>query len=124
MDPNDFILLDGARSLNFMHRDLCLMKITALKKTVALSKTSESMATSEVSKNTSCGIIATKTQQQTRRDLKVHYNSVLKNWINHNSLHPFPTKKEKLELCEKASISEKQLNNWFTNYRRRHLRTK
>ncbi|KAI8601618.1 hypothetical protein EDD21DRAFT_289270, partial [Dissophora ornata] len=52
-----------------------------------------------------------------RRELKSHYTSILKNWIDNHAYHPFPSKKEKAELCLKASITERQLNNWFINYR-------
>ncbi|KAF9425989.1 hypothetical protein BGZ94_007035 [Podila epigama] len=57
-----------------------------------------------------------------RRKLKQHYTTVLVDWIRNHKSHPFPTKDEKTRLCKLASISETQLNNWFTNYRRRHLK--
>lgn len=120
MDTRDIALFHGARSLNSKHRDLCLRKVSMLKRTRVTSDTPGGMSTNEVSDDID-DMATTKDRHQARRELKVHYTSVLKNWIDHHTSHPFPTKEEKIELCKKASITERQLNNWFTNYRRRHL---
>ncbi|KAF9097698.1 hypothetical protein BGX23_008123 [Mortierella sp. AD031] len=121
MDASDMALLQGARSLNSMHRDRCLTKISALKRTTCSGGTLDVLSTSEDSGDVENDVVTTKGRHQARRELKLHYTSVLKDWIDHHISHPFPTKEEKAELCEKASISERQLNYWFTNYRRRHL---
>lgn len=92
-----------------------------LKRTNVACGTPGFLSTNEVSDDIGHEMATTKGRHQARRELKVHYTNVLKNWIDHHTSHPFPTKEEKIELCEKASISERQLNNWFTNYRRRHL---
>ncbi|KAF8944421.1 hypothetical protein BGZ47_004253 [Haplosporangium gracile] len=121
MDTNDATLFQGARSLNSIHRDLCLKKVSMLKRTTVVGGTQDGMSTNEVSDDIGDDMTTAKGRHQARRKLKTHYTSVLKNWIDYHTSNPFPTKEEKAELCEKASISERQLNNWFTNYRRRHL---
>ncbi|OAQ35664.1 hypothetical protein K457DRAFT_12889 [Linnemannia elongata AG-77] len=121
MDTSDKALFHGARSLNSIHRDLCLRKVSMLKRTTVAGGTPGGISTNEVSDDIDDDMATTKARHEVRRVLKIHYTSVLKNWIDRHHSHPFPTKEEKAELCEKAAISERQLNNWFTNYRRRHL---
>ncbi|KAF9318214.1 hypothetical protein BGZ91_005207 [Linnemannia elongata] len=121
MDTNDKALFHGARSLNSIHRGLCLRKVSMLKRTTVSGGTPGGISTNEVSDDIDDDMAITKARHEARRVLKIHYTSVLKNWIDRHHSHPFPTKEEKAELCEKAAISERQLNNWFTNYRRRHL---
>ncbi|KAK3839657.1 MAG: hypothetical protein J3R72DRAFT_492609 [Linnemannia gamsii] len=121
MDTNDMALFQGAQSLNSRHRDMCLTKVSMLKRTPGPGETLEATTTGEALDSVDNDTVITKGRHQGRRDLKIHYNIVLKDWIDHHTAHPFPTKEEKAELCNKTSITERQLNNWFTNYRRRHL---
>ena len=45
---------------------------------------------------------------------------VLKQWFNAHLEHPYPTQREKEALARAANLSVKQINDWFTNYRKRH----
>lgn len=119
MDHGNIALLQAASVLNAEHRGACLHRATVLKRTSALrSKTQSPKSATTINRAT-----PTEDAFQARRRLKLHYTHVLQNWIENHPAHPFPTKSEKIDLCFKASITEKQLNNWFTNYRRRHLQT-
>ncbi|KAF9916428.1 Homeobox protein pknox2 [Lobosporangium transversale] len=111
---DDNSLLRASHALNLEHRKQCLKKMVAFKRTPCLEVQQIQAVKMAQDNKDSKGF-------QTRRELKQHYNTVLKNWIDQHSSHPFPNKKEKAELCSQASITERQLNNWFTNYRRRHL---
>ncbi|KAJ5076201.1 homeobox protein [Anaeramoeba ignava] len=43
-------------------------------------------------------------------------------WLFYNIQNPYPTKREKQQLCEKANMNLEQVNNFFINARRRILR--
>ncbi|KAJ5071141.1 homeobox protein [Anaeramoeba ignava] len=43
-------------------------------------------------------------------------------WLFYNIQNPYPSKKEKQELCEKANMNLDQVNHFFINARRRILR--
>ena len=45
---------------------------------------------------------------------------LLKQWFNDHIEHPYPTQREKDALARSAGLSLKQINDWFTNYRKRH----
>ena len=45
---------------------------------------------------------------------------VLKAWFDEHLDSPYPTPKEKSLLARSAGLSIKQVNDWFTNYRKRH----
>lgn len=48
---------------------------------------------------------------------------MLKNWFDQHkntTQGPRPTPKEKTELCRTTRLTLTQLNNWFSNQRRRH----
>ncbi len=45
---------------------------------------------------------------------------VLRGWINDHLDDPYPTVPEKQFLAEQAKLSVKQVNDYFTNYRKRH----
>jgi len=47
---------------------------------------------------------------------------VLRNWLFRNSVCPYPTEDEKLQLISETGLSLVQVNNWFSNARRRILR--
>lgn len=56
-----------------------------------------------------------------RGNLPEFATRILKQWIFEHSLHPYPTEEEKAELEAKTNLSLNQVNNWFTNARRRIL---
>ncbi|KAF9576135.1 hypothetical protein EC968_010258 [Mortierella alpina] len=117
MDHGNIALLRAAAVLNTEHQSACLHRAIVLKQTSVYKSKKQPL------KNATLDRPAASTEDvfQTRRRLKLHYTQILQNWINSHPTHPFPTKTEKIELSRKAAITEKQLNNWFTNYRRRHL---
>ncbi|KAF9987925.1 hypothetical protein BGZ75_010264 [Mortierella antarctica] len=118
-DHDSIALLRAAAVLNAEHRSACLHRAIVLKRTSAFRSKNQPI------KNAASNSRATPMDDtfQARRRLKLHYTQVLQQWIENHPAHPFPTKAEKIDLCHKASITEKQLNNWFTNYRRRHPQT-
>jgi len=60
----------------------------------------------------------------TRKRFGVPYSKpitdLLTHWLLTHAHHPYPTEEEKLELCRQTQLSLNQLNNWFTNARRRN----
>jgi hypothetical protein len=40
---------------------------------------------------------------------------ILKKWLHSHQSHPYPTEKQKSELCKSTGLSMLQLNNWFIN---------
>jgi hypothetical protein len=46
---------------------------------------------------------------------------LLKKWLFEHWLHPYPSEEEKSLLCSQTHLSLNQINNWFTNARRRIL---
>ncbi len=55
------------------------------------------------------------------RNLPPNAKDVLSGWLMSHIAHPYPTEAQKDALQQKAHISRKQLNNWFTNARKRML---
>lgn len=49
--------------------------------------------------------------------------SILKQWLFEHKQHAYPNEEEKLLLKEKTNLTLTQINNWFTNARRRILKT-
>jgi Homeobox KN domain len=47
---------------------------------------------------------------------------LLRAWLYSNVQRPYPTEQQKVELCELTGLSAVQVNNWFSNARRRILR--
>ena len=45
---------------------------------------------------------------------------VLKGWVDMHIEDPYPSVAEKHQLANAANLSIKQVNDWFTNYRKRH----
>ncbi|KAG0325673.1 Homeobox protein tgif1 [Dissophora globulifera] len=117
-DAESESLLRSAGILNTEHRSRCLKVMLKLKQTPNVDCDTPNV--DNVQAMAQGPGAPTTDDLKVRRELKVHYTSILKGWVDNHSSHPFPTKKEKAELCSKAIITERQLNNWFTNYRRRH----
>lgn len=56
-----------------------------------------------------------------RSRLPAHAVSVLKEWFYKHSHSPYPTEEEKEKFTKELSLTILQVNNWFTNARRRLL---
>jgi len=56
-----------------------------------------------------------------RGNLPESATRVLKQWIYDHAAHPYPSEEEKVGLEAKTNLSLNQVNNWFTNARRRIL---
>lgn len=54
--------------------------------------------------------------------LKKSVTNLLKNWILENIENPYPSEETKRSLCEATDLSRNQLQNWFTNTRKRFLK--
>ena len=55
------------------------------------------------------------------RNLPPHAKEVLSAWLMTHIGHPYPSEAQKDTIQAQAHISRKQLNNWFTNARKRML---
>eukprot|EP00327_Prymnesium_parvum_P033981 CAMPEP_0195593650 /NCGR_PEP_ID=MMETSP0815-20121206/999_1 /TAXON_ID=97485 /ORGANISM="Prymnesium parvum, Strain Texoma1" /LENGTH=269 /DNA_ID=CAMNT_0040732807 /DNA_START=121 /DNA_END=930 /DNA_ORIENTATION=- len=58
-----------------------------------------------------------------RFSLTSQSRNVLKQWVDQHLDHPYPSPLEKNVLARAANISLKQVNDWFTNFRKRHWNT-
>ena len=68
-----------------------------------------------------CGPVLLRAHSRHRRfSLTNDSKRLLKQWFNEHIEHPYPTQREKEALAKTASLSLKQINDWFTNYRKRH----
>ena len=68
-----------------------------------------------------CGPVLLRAHSRHRRfSLTNDSKRLLKHWFNEHIEHPYPTQREKEALAKTASLSLKQINDWFTNYRKRH----
>ena len=45
---------------------------------------------------------------------------MLKAWVDRNIEDPYPSVAEKNELAQETGLTLKQINDWFTNFRKRH----
>lgn len=45
---------------------------------------------------------------------------ILKSWFDEHSQDPYPTPAEKEALAFETGMEIKQIDNWFTNHRKRH----
>ena len=48
-------------------------------------------------------------------------DSMMKKWISSNRAHPYPTTAEKRNLAELSGNSQRQVDQWFRNWRKRQL---
>merc|ERR1712196_725339 len=46
-------------------------------------------------------------------------SKVLQKWFFDNFGHPYPEKEDKDRLCSETGLTAKQLNDWFSNWRKR-----
>jgi hypothetical protein len=69
------------------------------------------------------GIVPT-TLKKKRLNLPESSRGILREWLQDNEAHPYPSTVEKTILAQKAGITVEQVANWFTNARVRILRRK
>ena len=55
-----------------------------------------------------------------RYSLSSDARNVLKAWVDEHIEDPYPSIEEKQVLAQKGNLSIKQVNDWFTNWRKRH----
>jgi len=60
--------------------------------------------------------------QRTHRGLPKEATDLLKGWLLEHVYKPYPTEDEKLKLIAQTGLTMTQLNNFFTNARRRYLK--
>ncbi|PRP87661.1 hypothetical protein PROFUN_02361 [Planoprotostelium fungivorum] len=65
-----------------------------------------------------------KSNRKRRGNLPEMITNALKRWIVEHWAHPYPSDEEKVNLCATTGLTLTQLNNWFTNSRRRYLKPK
>ena len=59
-----------------------------------------------------------------RANFTIEQRKALKMWLFDHKNNPFPTEREKAELCEQVGITHQQLKTWFVNNRKRLLANK
>ena len=62
-----------------------------------------------------------RSSKKRRSKLPEYSTSVLKKWLFEHWFHPYPAEEEKAILCNQTNLTLNQINNWFTNARRRIL---
>ena len=63
-------------------------------------------------------------QRHRRLTLSTDSRRILKEWFDAHEENPYPTPLEKHVLAAAASMSIKQVNDWFTNHRKRYWNVK
>ena len=58
--------------------------------------------------------------RQRRYMLGVESRRILRTWVTMHIEDPYPSMQEKQRLAAAANLTMKQVNDWFTNYRKRH----
>ena len=53
------------------------------------------------------------------KDFPKVVTNILRAWLIQHLTRPYPTKDEKKQLCQETGLSIHQVNNWFSNARRR-----
>lgn len=99
------ILREQPTELNFAERTQILRDISQLKK--RYTNSSQAASRSSISRHR-------------RYSLGSEARRVLKGWVDTNMEDPYPSVAEKHQLAQQANLSIKQVNDWFTNYRKRH----
>lgn len=61
--------------------------------------------------------------RQRKGHLPEESTTILKQWLFEHKQHAYPNEEEKLQLKEKTNLTLTQINNWFTNARRRILKS-
>ncbi|KOO53578.1 knotted1-like homeodomain protein liguleless4a [Chrysochromulina tobinii] len=58
--------------------------------------------------------------RQRRYSLGIDARRVLKTWVEDHLEDPYPSVQDKQQLGAATQLTMKQINDWFTNYRKRH----
>ena len=85
--------------------------------TSAGSVTTAHIAAVQVGHSARAALIA---RQRRQFSLGIDACHILKSWVDDNLEKPYPSVRQKLELGASAGLSMKQVNDWFTNFRKRH----
>jgi hypothetical protein len=64
-------------------------------------------------------LASSKISVKTKFDKKT--TDILKNWLLKNIDNPYPSDEVKDKLCEMTGLNKKQIQNWFTNTRKRYV---
>ena len=57
-------------------------------------------------------------KNKSRPNFSKETTQVLIDWLASHAEYPWPTKKEKKELCQMSGLNYRQLRIWFTNNRK------
>lgn len=60
------------------------------------------------------------TQSVKFEKLQINDTRILLHWLLNHKNHPYPSPEEKLEMMIRTNLTLTQINNWFSNVRRRH----
>ncbi|KAI3660036.1 hypothetical protein MP638_005314 [Amoeboaphelidium occidentale] len=60
-------------------------------------------------------------RRKQRRTLPHSVSTYLKQWLQENRSHPYPTEEQKMQWSKQFDMTLVQVNNWFVNARRRYL---
>lgn len=63
-------------------------------------------------------------RKRVRRNLPKTVINTLKKWLVDHKENPYPSEEEKQNLLKQTNLSKRQLENWFVNARKRHLKQK
>lgn len=86
------------------------------------STTSSSAISNPSNSSNSCSTsLNLKFNKKKRGKLPEPSITILKNWLFDHWYHPYPSEEEKGVICTQTNLSMNQINNWFTNARRRIL---
>jgi len=107
------VLLNGTDGEG-VDRDRVLHEIGLLKKRYRHNLATGSRQASR------CLIMRRSRRQERRHTLGMEARRLLKEWVDAHLEEPYPTIVEKQELASATCLSLKQINDWFTNYRKRH----
>jgi hypothetical protein len=59
--------------------------------------------------------------EKRRKTLDFEATAILTTWLNEHTNNPYPSKEEKTALALRSGLSDKQINMWFSNARRRYV---
>jgi len=78
--------------------------------------------TEQGSRSSGRNILSRVGTRKRRGHLPEEATSLLKNWLWQHNSHPYPSEDEKQGLSNQTGLTLTQINNWFTNARRRILK--
>ena len=89
------------------NRDRVLKDIAQLKRRYSRSTSASAPSRSSI-------------MRQRRYSLGIDARRVLKTWVEDHLEDPYPSVQDKQQLGAATQLTMKQINDWFTNYRKRH----